>query len=485
MADFSTSNREKEKQMLRRCFLRSLAAVPAAGLVSVPLAWREAIAQRRGGMPPAEPFKPEEANSPIGEGKGIHPGRVVWTRDAKATTWDGTTGFWWDDAYNNQKLVDGMNSHLLQGLTGRKNDKQAWDALFRSFNETHKLGKGGYHPGEVIAIKVNCNQDRTPEWGKAGPPPATPPPPPPPGKAGRGFYPRPPLNGLPSPHAVYSLVSQLIEAGGVRGEDILIYDVAETRNVGNPISAKIRSNPNPQYQAVKFLVGADYKLGGRVFAEPDTANPIKFSKEGVPTAYLAKQVTAAKYLINMALMRPHGMAGVTLSGKNHFGSVYFPNDGGWTPAPLHPNVLRTLPPRSYNVLVDLTGYRHLGGKTMLYVLDGLYSAAHNEGNVMRFASFDNHWASSLLMSQDPVAIDSVALDILRNEPNAVEVRGNADNYMHEEALAAKPPSGTIYNPNGSGTLASLGVHEHWNNASERKYSRNLGKKQGIELVAWV
>ena len=117
--------------MLRRCFLRSLAAVPAAGLVSVPLAWREAIAQRRGGMPPAEPFKPEEANSPIGEGKGIHPGRVVWTRDAKATTWDGTTGFWWDDAYNNQKLVDGMNSRLLQGLTGSKNDKQAWDALFR------------------------------------------------------------------------------------------------------------------------------------------------------------------------------------------------------------------------------------------------------------------------------------------------------------------------------------------------------------------
>ena len=470
--------------MLRRCFLRSLAAVPAAGLVSLPLAWRELIAQRRGGMPPAEPFKPEEANNPIGEGKGIHPGRVVWTRDAKATTWDGTTGFWWDDGYNNQKLVDGMNSRLLQGLTGRKNDKQAWDALFRSFNETHQWERR-LPPRRGNRDQGQLQPGPHPGVGQGRSSPRYPPSSPSPGKAGRGFYPRPPLNGLPSPHAVYSLVSQLIEAGGVRGEDILIYDVAETRNVGNPISAKIRSNPNPQFQAVKFLVGADYKLGGRIFAEPDTANPIKFSKEGVPTAYLAKQVTGAKYLINMALMRPHGMAGVTLAGKNHFGSVYFPNDGGWTPAPLHPNVLRTLPAHSYNVLVDLTGYRHLGGKTMLYVLDGLYSAAHNEGNVMRFASFDNHWASSLLMSQDPVAIDSVALDILRNEPNAVEVRGSADNYMHEEALAAKPPSGTIYNPNGSGALASLGVHEHWNSASERKYSRNLGKKQGIELVAWV
>ena len=30
---------------------------------------------------------------------------------------------------------------------------------------------------------------------------------------------------------------------------------------------------------------------------------------------------------------------------------------------------------------------------------------------------------------------------------------------------------------------SLGVHEHWNNATEKKYSRNLGKKDGIEWIA--
>ena len=31
-------------------------------------------------------------------------------------------------------------------------------------------------------------------------------------------------------------------------------------------------------------------------------------------------------------------------------------------------------------------------------------------------------------------------------------------------------------------LGSLGVHEHWNNATDKKYSRNLGKDAGIELV---
>jgi hypothetical protein len=31
-------------------------------------------------------------------------------------------------------------------------------------------------------------------------------------------------------------------------------------------------------------------------------------------------------------------------------------------------------------------------------------------------------------------------------------------------------------------LKSLGVHEHWNSAIEKKYSRNLGTGNGIELV---
>jgi hypothetical protein len=31
-------------------------------------------------------------------------------------------------------------------------------------------------------------------------------------------------------------------------------------------------------------------------------------------------------------------------------------------------------------------------------------------------------------------------------------------------------------------IASLGVMEHWNNIKEKKYSRNLGKEEGIELI---
>jgi hypothetical protein len=58
---------------------------------------------------------------------------------------------------------------------------------------------------------------------------------------------------------------------------------------------------------------------------------------------------------------------------------------------------------------------------------------------------------------------------------------NADRHLHEAALANDPPSGTVYKPDGV-RLQSLGVHEHWNNAADRKYSRNLGTGKGIELV---
>jgi len=92
----------------------------------------------------------------------------------------------------------------------------------------------------------------------------------------------------------------------------------------------------------------------------------------------------------------------------------------------------------------------------------------------------------LFASQDPVAIDSVGHDFLAAEWLDYPRMPGADDYLHEAALANDPPSGTFYDPNhatNTSRLASLGVHEHWNNATERKYSRNLGMKEGIDLVA--
>jgi hypothetical protein len=59
-----------------------------------------------------------------------------------------------------------------------------------------------------------------------------------------------------------------------------------------------------------------------------------------------------------------------------------------------------------------------------------------------------------------------------------------DQYLLEAAQAGKPPSGTRYDPQrNNATISSLGVMEHWNNKEEKKYSRNMGKNEGIELVS--
>ncbi|MGB2863844.1 MAG: DUF362 domain-containing protein [Sedimentisphaerales bacterium] len=406
----------------------------------------------------AAAFTPSEpANSPMGAAKGIHPGRVVWIRDSEATGWDGSTGSWWDDNNTDQKTVDAMISKVIQGLTGRPSDSQAWDALFKYFNKSRGLDELGYRKPEKIAIKLNMNQDRKDDWT--------------------------PDIGNPSPHVVYSLVEQLINNAGVPGSAITLFDA--TRSIGDPIYNKIRNNSDSDFQNIRFVVSPDRAGSGRIAAVHDTDNPLH-TRAG--TAYLPTCVTEARYLINLALMRAHTLFGVTLCGKNHFGTTYFPNDRGWTPSPLHEYGNRRDPMGSYNCLVNLNGHEHLDGKTLLYMVDALYPARNQTGNVIRFASFDNDWFSSIFVSQDMVAIDSVGLDFLRNEqilnPKVVDVTGNPDNYLHEAALADKPPSGTKYDPEKDGTaLKGLGVHEHWNNPKDRKYSRNLKTGNGIELLA--
>ncbi|RQW03985.1 DUF362 domain-containing protein, partial [candidate division KSB1 bacterium] len=222
-------------------------------------------------------------------------------------------------------------------------------------------------------------------------------------------------------------------------------------------------------------------------------------------AYVPTCVSEAKYLINMGQLKGHNLAGITLNAKNLFGAImsYPPNNIAQSSAPknagLHPYVCvhadfhfgghwdfdkRDMD--TYNALVDLMGYEPLGAKTMLFFIDGLYSAPDQSTELKKehkWKSFADDWPNSIFMSQDLVAIESVCLDFLRHEPGHEWVRGNVDNYLHEAALANDAPSGTVYDPEQDGTpLSSLGVHEHWNNAVDRKYSRNLGTGDGIELI---
>ncbi len=426
-----------------------------------------------------EPFDPiDDPNSPVGIAKGINPGRVVWAHDPDATSWKGS-GYWWKDSHNNQDVIDRMLSQSIRALTGAATDAQAWDALFRHFNTTHGRGDVGYQPGENITIKLNLNSCNNHSDNR------------------NSYY--------NSPHAVLALTRQLVNKAGVNENDITYFDA--TRYVPSTIFDKCKD----EFPSVKFKdwQGRD----GRRRVLRDESVQVHWSEEltlepggGNPT-FLPRCVTSAVYLINLGSLKGHNLAGVTLTAKNMFGSIMsYPSEGNpQSSAPknagLHPYVCvhsdfhfgghwdfdkRAM--GTYNALVDLMGHQDLGGKTMLFMIDGLYSAPNQSTDLKashkwQSAPFNGDWPSSIFISQDEVALESVCLDFMRNEPTQDWVRGNVDNYLHEAAQAGSPPSGKVYDPEGDGTLLkSLGVHEHWNNASDRQYTRNLGTGDGIELV---
>jgi len=134
------------------------------------------------------------------------------------------------------------------------------------------------------------------------------------------------------------------------------------------------------------------------------------------------------------------------------------------------------------------GHKQLGGKTLLYLIDGLYAGKHAKERSPRklnSSPFNGDWSSSLFASQDLVAIDSVGFDFLWTEWDDAPHRSGTSDYLVEAALADNPPSGTFYDPDHQGNvtrLASLGVYEHWNSSTDKQYSRNLGTGKGIELV---
>jgi len=204
--------------------------------------------------------------------------------------------------------------------------------------------------------------------------------------------------------------------------------------------------------------------------------------------------TNATYMINLAILKSYQNAGVTLCGKNLYGA----------PSDRNPDVElhESLPYVSwelnhYRAIVDLMGHRDLGGKTFLYLVDGLWGCKRHPDPVQppvlwSMSPFNNDYPSSLFASQDPVAIDSVGLDFARTQWRQEwnpKCGNSVDDYMHEAALANNPPSGTFYGPDYPAgdprrtRLQNLGVHEHWNDANDKLYTRNLGTGDGIELVS--
>ena len=98
-------------------------------------------------------------NDPKGEGKGIFPGRVVWSHAPGAATWNETDGFWFDDRWNNQEKCDWLVRKSLTELTGQKNEKAAWNAMVDIDYADTYLVEAATIPNSPSGTKYDPEQD--------------------------------------------------------------------------------------------------------------------------------------------------------------------------------------------------------------------------------------------------------------------------------------------------------------------------------------
>ena len=411
-----------------------------------------------------------DPNQPIGVGKGIYPGRVVWEWDPEATNENCTNAY--GDAWDLEKntsytVVDSLVQCAIIQLTGASGIEVAWDSLFIYFNRQHGKAGKSYSEGEKIFIKTNfvgghrnrLNDDHSrKDHSRYG-------------------------NSQTSPQVILSVLSQLIGKCGVPQENIYVGDPSKNmfKNTYDMLHG--------QFPGVHIVAELDEME--REMAVPGDTAVIFYSDKGTILGksedYLCRQLEEADYLVNIAALKGHMRAGITLCTKNHFGS-HMSADASH----LHPGLVQESTGfGKYRVLVDLMGHEQLGGKTILFLVDGLWAGAdaNLRPDKWKMSPFDNDWTSSVFVSQDPVALEAVCFDFLRTEytventefpyPQTV----GTEDYLIQAADPLSRPSEIFYDPEGDGTtFGSLGVYEHWNNSVDKEYSRDLGAGPGIELI---
>lgn len=435
-------------------------------------------------------------NHPFGKAAGIFPGRVVWIWNPDATNENCVSTVekkdWYFKPENiNEKIVGSMFRDALVKLTGKRNVSESWNALFQYHNKRKNNVDKGYTKGEKIFIKINQGTSR---WLLTQE------------EKDKGYYIPESLTANEGrrsasfgttethPYIVLEILRELVNELGIDQADIAVGDPM-THTWGHNYDLWVKEFPNVKYTdkfSAKF---------GRTLITPSTQDLIFYSDKTLSDK-LYDIMQNADYLVNLANLKPHISAGVSLTAKNHFGSIAAPTAGHLHYSHVSPRggVVTNGGYRKYRVLVDLMGSKYMGLNTVLFLVDGLFGGGSSEtkGPVKYFMPpFNNDWSSSIFMSLDDVAIQSVCYDFLRTEWDGTHKHGSSNNgneqnpnwygvddFLHQAADPSEWPAGIVYDPDNSGKpLTSLGVHEHWNNPVEKQYSRNLGTGQGIELVS--
>lgn len=323
--------------------------------------------------------------------------RVVHSHNRHATSWDYATG-WYGD-YVSQSVVDAMTDQGVMALTNTATLAAAWSAILPA-----------YTAGQKVAIKINLNNAA--------------------GCGDTGQI----IDALPQP--INSIIRGL-KAIGVAENDIWVYDVTNGWHSGQ-MPSRLVGKVTALFPNVQFYsnsAGCSLSAG---FSSSDKVHfAVPSGKPAISDRPICNALVNATYLINLPIMKKHGMAGVTLAFKNHFGSLDHCDYVHWSV-----DLGDAAYASTYSGLIDIYNNPHFKNKTVLTVGDGLYGARINNYSEVpsQWPSFGNESPNSLFFSIDPVAIDCVMYDFLNAEGG---VPAGSDDYLR---LA---------------NTAGLGAFEHW------------------------
>jgi uncharacterized protein (DUF362 family) len=415
---------------------------------------------------PTDNTFPVPSNEPIGEAKGMFPGRVVWVQDHRATNENyvpttGSSDFWYSNDNADESVINNMLALSITKYAGVDSLPDAWDSIFHSFNRTHGRGDVGYTPGEKIAFKINLTNESASNRER-------------------------PRRMDATPQLLNAILDQLVNVVGVSEFDITLGDpYREFRQ-------EYRDLVMSKFPGVYYVDGD----GGDGVEQtvPSEEAVLKFSDKNFEST-LPQHYLDATYLINTPCLKTHNEGGITLIAKNHQGSFLEKGDDpkGQSAMNMHYSLPANSPgARQFRHTVDYMGHEQTGGKGLIYIIDGIWGGESWEGWIKKFKSdpFKNDYPNSIFVGQDPVALESVCYDVLFQEyltdlskvnyPNQMKVE--IADYLKQCASSDYWPASIVYDPEGDGTpIGSLGVFEHWNNANDRQYTRNLGTGEGIEL----
>ncbi len=287
-------------------------------------------------------------------------------------------------------VVAEMLSKGLMELTGKKDVKSAWISLLV-----------GYRSGDRIAIKPNFN-----------------------------FVNHGQKYTITAPQLIDAVVTQLVEEVGVEPSNIYIYDLCKLilhdtvrSRIKYPVSYIERFDTSTITGKIRLRLG----YGD---AAADYTAPIRMRRRVVDAdknevvCYIPKVLTKAEHLINMPLLTNHLFISNSGALKNHFGTVRFSNLQSY-PVVLHGEGISS-------AIADINRNSHIALKTRLIIADALYGVYdRGEGHGKRPWKTLGGFPSSILLSKDPVAIDSVMASMVIRERRAQGLETGPYSYLEE------------------------------------------------------